>query len=52
MLYTITWMLRLRKGRLMKLTEDTTENIDSAPSAYWKVNLESKLASETQGDLD
>lgn len=32
----------------MKLTEDTVENIDIAPGAYWKVNLESKLASEAQ----
>jgi len=47
-LYTITWMLRLKKGRLMKLTEDTIENITIAPSAYWRLNLESKLASEAQ----
>ena len=48
LLYTVTWMMRLRKGRLMKLTEDTIEDIDIAPGAYWKQNLETKLASEAQ----
>lgn len=48
LLYTITWMIRLRKGRLMKLTEDTIENVDIAPGVYWKENLESKFASEAQ----
>lgn len=44
----ITRKLRLRKGRLMKLTEDTIEDLDVLPGAYWKGTLKSKLASEVQ----
>jgi hypothetical protein len=36
--YTIIWKLQLRRGRVTKLTEDTVENVDVAPGAYW--NLE------------
>jgi hypothetical protein len=46
LLYTITWMMRLRKGRLMKLTDDTIEDVDIAPGAYWTQTLESKVTSE------
>ncbi|KAI1315582.1 hypothetical protein F5Y16DRAFT_202129 [Xylariaceae sp. FL0255] len=42
--YTITWKLHLRKGRLTKLTEDTIEDVQLAPSIYWSEILESELA--------
>jgi hypothetical protein len=41
-------MLRLLKGRSRKLTDNTIEDIDIAPGAYWKKNLESKLAEEAE----
>lgn len=42
--YTIIWKLQLRKGRVTKLTEDTVENVDVAPGAYWNEVLKSELA--------
>lgn len=44
LLYTITWKLQLRKGRIIKLTEDTIEDVEVAPGAYWNDVLESELA--------
>jgi hypothetical protein len=41
--YTILWKLQLRKGRIIKLTEDTIEDVIVAPSAYWNEFLESEL---------
>lgn len=40
LLYTITWMMRLRKGRLMKLTEDTIER---------ELRIESRERSRREG---
>ena len=38
--YAIIWKLQLRKGRVIKLTEDTIEDVDIAPGAYCrKINL-------------
>jgi hypothetical protein len=42
--YTIVWKLQLRKGRVTKLTEDTIEEVDIAPGAYWNEVLKSELA--------
>jgi hypothetical protein len=42
--YTIIWKLQLCKGRVTKLTEDTIEDVDVAPGAYWNEVLESELA--------
>lgn len=42
--YTIIWKLQLRKGRVTKLTEDTIEDVDVAPGAYWNETLKSELA--------
>lgn len=44
LLYTITWKLQLRKGRIIKLTEDTIEDVEVAPGAYWNEVLASELA--------
>ncbi|KAF4629016.1 hypothetical protein G7Y89_g9126 [Cudoniella acicularis] len=35
--YTIVWKLQLRKGRITSLTEDTIEDVDVAPGAYWRL---------------
>jgi hypothetical protein len=35
--YTIIWKLQLRKGRVTKLTEDTIEDVDVAPGAYFEI---------------
>lgn len=43
LLYTITWKLQLRKGRMAKLTEDTIEDVEVAPGTYWNEVLESEL---------
>lgn len=42
--YTIIWKLQLRKGRVTKLTEDTREDVNAAPGAYWNEVLKSELA--------
>ncbi|KAK7928431.1 hypothetical protein PG985_005429 [Apiospora marii] len=51
LLYTITWKLQLRKGRITKLTEDTIEDLDLAPGAYWNEILQSELAILVQSKL-
>ena len=51
LLYTITWKLQLRKGRITKLTEDTIEDIELAPGAYWNEVLQSELAILVQSKL-
>jgi hypothetical protein len=42
--YTVIWKLQLRKGRVTKLTEDTIEDVNVAPGAYWNEALKSELA--------
>ena len=42
--YTIKWKLQVRKGRMMTLTEDTVENIDISPGAYWETVLRTEHA--------
>ncbi|KAK8048247.1 hypothetical protein PG994_009977 [Apiospora phragmitis] len=51
LLYTITWKLQLRKGRITKLTEDTIEDLELAPGAYWNEVLEPELATLVQSKL-
>lgn len=51
LLYTITWKLQLRKGRITKLTEDTIEDVEVAPGAYWNEVLESELATVVESKL-
>lgn len=50
-LYTMTWKLQLRKGRVSKLTEDTIEDLDIAPGAYWNEVLQPELAILVQSKL-
>src|SRR5271165_6208606 len=51
LLYTIVWKLQLRKGRVIKLTEDTIEDVDITPGAYWNEVLESELATLVKSKL-
>lgn len=51
LLYTIAWKLQLRKGRTIKLTEDTIEDVEVAPGAYWNAVLESELATVVESNL-
>ena len=41
--YSIEWKLQLEKGRLVKLTNDTEQNLVLAPGAFWDQTLKSKL---------
>ncbi|KAH7012135.1 uncharacterized protein B0I36DRAFT_256765 [Microdochium trichocladiopsis] len=43
--YTLIWKLQLRRGRVTTLTQDTIENVDIAPGAYWNDNLMTELSS-------
>ncbi|KXJ85273.1 hypothetical protein Micbo1qcDRAFT_128321 [Microdochium bolleyi] len=43
--YTLIWKLQLRRGRVTTLTQDTIENVDIAPGAYWNDSLMTELSS-------
>jgi hypothetical protein len=46
--YTIDFKMRLRKGRLMKIADETIDNVLVAPGIYWEETLRSKLVSKAQ----